>query len=150
MTEKTVKISKKVGEETKIENGKKVIEDKIEQVEVGLAYCYATEIAFKDRSDGDITDFMQEVSESISQQRMPDIKKTLYLIIAAHMAYTQAKGITEPAVKESDLMTASTPDEVGTALGTIIALHAEFYHVPSGEPEDKPEGKKGKGKRKNA
>ena len=120
--------------------------------EVGLTYCYATEIAFKDLSDGDITDFMQEAVESIQQQRMPDVKKSLYLIIAAHMAYTQAKGISEPAVKDSDLMTAATPDEVGTALGTIIALRTEFYHVPSGEPEDKPEpdGKKGKGKRKNA
>lgn len=120
--------------------------------EVGLAYCYATEIDFKDLSDGDITDFVQESVESIQQQRMPDVKKTLYLIIAAHRAYTQAKGIAEQAIKDIDLMTAATPDEVGTALGTIISLRAEFYHVPSGEPEDKPEsdGEKGKGKQKNA
>lgn len=118
--------------------------------QVGLAYCYATEIAFKDLSDSDITDFMQEAIDSIQQQRMPDVKKSLYLIIAAHMAYTQAKGISGPAVKDSDLMTTATPDEVGTALGTIIGLRAQFYHVPADEAEDKsePEPEKGK-KRKN-
>lgn len=138
MTEKTINISKKDAD------------GNIIQADVTLAYCYATEIAFKDLSGGDITDFMQEAIENIQQQRMPDIKKTIYLIIAAHMAYTEANGIKEPAIKDLDLMTTATPDEVGTALGIVIGLRAEFYHVPAGEPEDKPDKGNGGRKRKNA
>ncbi len=97
MTEKTIKISKKDAD------------GNIVQTDVALAYCYATEISFKDMSGCDITDFMQEAIESIQQQRMPDIKKTIYLIIAAHMAYTEANGIKDLTVKDIDLMTTATP-----------------------------------------
>ena len=37
----------------------------------------------------------------------------------------------------------ATPLELGTALGTIIQLRADFYKVPSDEPNDEqPEEKK--------
>lgn len=121
------------------------------QVEVGLAYCFATEIAYRDLSGEDLTDFMQEAAVAINSDtpRMPDIKKSIYAILAAVMAYSQATG-KEAAVKDTDLMNHATPQELGMALGTVIGLRAEFYHVPAGEPEDKPAKGKGGKNRKNA
>lgn len=107
--------------------------------EVGLAYCFATEIAFKNLSDGDITDFMGEAVESIQKNRMPDVKRTIHLVLAAHTAYTEGHSIQELTIKDIDLMIEAKPEEVATALGTIINLRAQFYHVPAGEKEDKKE-----------
>lgn len=120
---------------------------------VTLGYCYATEIAYKDLSGEDIVAIIQETIACVNAQpaRMPDAKRSIYLVLAAVMAYYESKKEETP-IKDIDLMNDATPLELATALGTIINLHAEFFHVPSGEPEDKPEteGKKGKGKRKNA
>ena len=46
------------------------------------------------------------------------------------------------------MMYDATSEEIGMALGTIIGLRAEFYHIPSDEPEDKP--KEGDKDEKNA
>ena len=51
-------------------------------------------------------------------------------------------------------MNEATPLEIGTALATFITLRAEFYHLPTGEPEDKTPASDGsvgkrKGKAKN-
>lgn len=118
--------------------------------QVGLAYCYATEIAFKTLSDTDIIDFMQEVSEALNSmpQRMPDMQKTIYLIIAAISAYYEGDMEKSP-IKDTDLMYRAEPLEIGTALGIILSLRAEFYHLPAGESEEKKDGAKPK-KRKNA
>lgn len=120
------------------------------KTEVGLAYCYATEISYRDMSGEDITDFMQESAGAIGAKppRMPDAGKSIYAILAAAIAYAKAKG-EEPVITDHDLMFNATPQELGAALGTVIGLRAQFYHIPGGEPEDKPESKKGK-KKKNA
>ena len=104
--------------------------------DVTLAYCYGTEISYKMLADEDINDFVQEVIAALNAepQRMPDIKKSVLLIIAAAMAYTESKGEKCP-VSDKDLMYQATPDELGTALGTVIALRMEFYHVPTDEAE---------------
>lgn len=104
--------------------------------DVTLAYCYGTEISYKMLSDEDINDFVQEVLAALNAepQRMPDVKKIVLLIIAAAMAYTESKGEKCP-VSDKDLMYHATPDELGTALGTVIALRMEFYHVPTDEAE---------------
>lgn len=111
--------------------------------DVTLAYCYGTEISYKMLSDEDINDFVQEVIAALNAepQRMPDIKKSVLLIIAAAMAYAESKGEKCP-VADKDLMYHATPDELGTAIGTVIALRMEFYHVPTDEAEAaKKEGK---------
>jgi hypothetical protein len=36
-------------------------------------------------------------------------------------------------------MNECTPEEFGTAIGTIITLRAQFYHIPAGEPQEKEE-----------
>ena len=103
--------------------------------QVMLGYCFATEIAFKELSNEDITDYMMDAAISVQSQKMPDIKKTILCIIACMMAYYEDAEKTP--VKDSDLMKEATPDEIGVALGTIINLRAQFYHIPKGEPEDK-------------
>lgn len=102
---------------------------------VTLAYCYATEIAFKELSDQDINDFMPTVGESLSANRMPDIKTTIFLILASITAYYSAKE-QEPPIKYSDLMTDATPEELGNALGSVLTLRGQFYHIPAGEQTD--------------
>ena len=115
--------------------------------QVTLAYCYATEIAFKDMSNQDITDFMIEAVPQIQAQKMPDAKKVVLLIIAALMSYYQSIGEETP-IEDKDIMYRCEPEELGIALGTIINLYVEFYHIPTDEPKEKEQ--KGGKKRKNA
>ena len=114
--------------------------------QVTLAYCYATEIAYKDLSDEDMFDYAKHAIDSIQAQRDPDIKKTILAIIACMMAYYEDAD--KAPVKDSEIMREATPVEIGTAMLTILSMRSEFYHVPKDEPEDKPE--KGARKRKNA
>ena len=114
--------------------------------QVTLAYCYATEIAYKDLSDEDMFDYAQAAVEAIQAQHDPDIKKTILAIIACMMAYYEDADKTP--VKDSDIMKQATPVEIGTAMLTILSMRNDFYHVPSGEPEDKPQN--GEGAEKNA
>lgn len=104
--------------------------------QVTLAYCYATEIAYKEMSDEDIFDYARAAVEAIQSQRDPDIKRTIFAIIACMMAYYEDAD--KAPVKDSDIMKEATPVELGTAMLTILSMRNDFYHVPSGEPEDKP------------
>jgi len=115
---------------------------------VTLGYCYATEIAYKDLSGEDIAAIIQDTIACVNAKpaRMPDAKRSIYLVIAAVMAYYQSQDKDAP-IKDTDLMNDTTPLELGVALGTIINLWAKFYNIPKGEPEDKTA--KGKGKAKN-
>ena len=117
---------------------------------VTLAYCYATEISYKLLSDEDINAFMQEVNKCLmaEPQRMPDIRKTIFLILAAVSAYYESRGEELP-IDDKMLMYETTPEEMGTALGVVLGLRGQFYAVPTGEPDDKPNEKAAK-KRKNA
>ena len=114
--------------------------------QVTLAYCYATEIAYKDLSNEDMLDYAKHAVEAIQAQRDPDIKRTIFTILACMMAFYEDAD--KAPVKDSEIMKEATPVEICTAMLTILSMRQEFYHVPSGEPEDKPE--KGGKKRKNA
>ena len=120
--------------------------DETEQRTVTMGYCYATEIAFKDLAGQDIADFMTEALPLIQENKMPDIKKTIYAILSCMIAYYQSIGEDVP-VKDTDLMNEATPLEIGTAFGTFLTLRGEFYRIPTGEPAEKPA--KGRGKAKN-
>ena len=61
------------------------------------------------------------------------------------MAYYEERD--KAPIKDTDLMKEAKPVEIGTAMIAILNMRTEFYHVPTGEPEDKPE--KGAKKRKN-
>jgi len=115
---------------------------------VTLGYCYATEIAYKNLSGEDIATIIQETIACVNAQpaRMPDTKRSIYLVLSAIMAYYDSKNEDAP-IKDTDLMRETSPLELGIALGTIINLWAQFYNIPKGEPADKPakgKGKKGK------
>lgn len=114
---------------------------------VTLAYCYATEISYKVNAEEDISDFMTECVAAIQAepQRLPDVRKSVWLIVAAALAYSEATGKDCP-VKDTDIMYHATPEELGTALGTIIVLRAQFY----GAPKDEAEAAKEEGDPKNA
>lgn len=107
----------------------------IQGKDVTLGYCHATEIGFKLLSDEDVNVFMAEAVQCMKEEKMPDIRKTIYFIIAAINAYCEWKGV-QPAITDRDLMYESTPIEIGTAFGTILSLRSEFYAMPSGEPVD--------------
>lgn len=109
---------------------------------VTLAYCFATEISYKILSDEDITNFMQDCIAALQKKTMPDIHRSIRAILAAQSAYYESVKQSAPLTDE-DLIYNANPLEIGTALGTLIALRAEFYHIPEGEPKDK-EGDAGK------
>ena len=121
--------------------------EETEQRTVTLGYCYATEIAYKDLSGEDITAIIQDTINSINAQppRIPDTKRSIYLVLAAVMAYYESLKQEAP-IKDIDIMSEATPLELGKALGTIINLWAQFYNIPKGEPKEKPAKGKGKGK----
>ena len=107
--------------------------------EVNLSYCYATEIGFKILAGEDISEFAKEVLESIQNKVMPDTEKSIFLIIAAAQAYSESHEEKEQ-INSSDLMFKCSPEELATALGTIIVMKAEFYKLPKGEePEPQTE-----------
>lgn len=113
---------------------------------VTLAYCYATEIAYKDLINEDMSDYFKQVADAIQAQREPDIRKTILAIIACMMAYYE--DAEKAPVKDADIMKNATPTEIGTSMLAISQMRLEFYHVPAGEPEEKPD--KTTRKRKNA
>ena len=103
--------------------------------QVTLAYCYATEIAYKDLSDENIADYIKEAVACIQQETDPDVKHTIYAILACMLAYYQSRGEEAP-LTDTDLMNDAKPAELGTAIFTIIGLRMDFYHVPKDEPAD--------------
>lgn len=114
---------------------------------VTLGYCYATEIAYKDLSGEDIAAIIKETIACFDAKpaRMLDTKRSIYLVLAAVIAYYQSQD-TDAPIKDTDLMNETTPIELGKALGTIINLWAKFYNIPKDEPAEKPAKGKGKGK----
>lgn len=116
--------------------------------QVTLAYCYATEIAYKDLSDENIADYIKEAVTCIQQKlNDPDTKRTIFAILACMLAYYQSKGEDAP-LKDSDLMNEADPMEIGNAIINIVAMRMDFYHIPKGEPKD-PEPKTEEEHKKN-
>lgn len=117
---------------------------------VTLAYCYATEIAYKDLSDENIGEYINEAVDCIQKGADPDVKRTILAILACMLAYYNSKKEDTP-IEFEELMSNISPSEFATAIITVLDMRIEFYHVPTGEPADKKDGtkKKGKGKAKN-
>ena len=103
--------------------------------QVTLAYCFATEISYKILAEEDITDFIESAINDIQNKRMPDMRKSIYAILAAMSAYCEANGMEHP-ITDDNIMFNATPTEIGTAIGTIIGLRTEFYRLPKDEPEE--------------
>ena len=106
--------------------------------QVTLGYCFATEIGYRANADEDIETFITEVVEMFTnQQAVPDRQKCIYLIYASILAYYQSRKEDTP-ISAEDMMYNMGATEMGLALATILQLRGEFYHVPKGEPKDKP------------
>jgi cell division protein ZapA (FtsZ GTPase activity inhibitor) len=112
--------------------------------EVTLGYCHATEIGYNLMSDEDVSEFFSHAVACLQDNTMPDIRKTIYMIIAAVNAYSEWKE-EQAAITDRELMYEADPVEIGTALGTILQLRADFYHLPTSEPTgDESEGEEQK------
>lgn len=108
------------------------------QVSVILGYCFATEISYKILAEEDIHDFIKEAIQCIQDNRMPDTRKSISLILAAMQAYYESIGKKAP-LTDKDLMYHMTAAEMGTAVGTIIGLYMDANRTPQGEAEEKKE-----------
>lgn len=108
--------------------------------QVTLGYSYATEIAYKEYTGEKIQSYIAEAAQAVNSQpaEFPDIKKSIYAILSAALAYSDSKDEDIP-IKDKDLMTKLTPMELGTAIATIIELWSKFYHIPEGEPTNESE-----------
>jgi hypothetical protein len=116
---------------------------------VTLAYCYATEIAYKDLTNEDIIKYIRYAIECIQSKEDPDIKQSVFAIVACMIAYSQSKNEEETPVTDKELMLHMSPLELGKAVLAIISMRLEFYKVPDQECGEKKTEKKGKGKGKN-
>ena len=104
--------------------------------QVNLAYCYGTEISFKLLADEECTDFVKEVLIGLQENKMPDTRKSIYLIMSAITAYYESNGEKNP-IEDKELIFHATPDDIGLAVGTIARMYIDFYKIPIGEPEEK-------------
>lgn len=105
------------------------------QVSVMLGYCFATEISYKILADEDIHDFIREAIDCIDKKKMPDTRKSIFLIVAAMQAYYESIG-KKPPLTDKDLMYHMTASEMGTAVGTIVGLYLEANKSPKGEVDE--------------
>lgn len=106
--------------------------------EVTLAYCNQTEIAFKMQSDRNILDFFtDDVFPSINAKpaRMPDMKTTIHLVLAAIDTYYDYIGQDSP-VTDRELKYEAGPNDIPAALLAVIEIYGNFYATPKDEPED--------------
>ena len=95
---------------------------------VTLAYCFATELAFKNFTGENIENFSPTNPEHV-----------IYLILAAIAAYYQKREEDAP-VKDTDLMYEAKPTELIEALAEVMKLRADWYELPKGEAIDEKTG----------
>ena len=70
---------------------------------VNLAYCYGTEISYKLLADEECTEFVREVLTGLQDNRMPDIRKAIYLIMSAMTAYYESQNQPNP-IEDKELI----------------------------------------------
>ena len=121
--------------------------------QVTLAYCYATEIIYKDITGEDLIDFVHHAVESIQQQKDPDAKRTLSAILSCAMAYDQSKEENGEKTQEQftikELMNDAKPAEFGLAMLAVLDLRRQFYHVAKAD-EEEVKAEEQEGEEKNA
>ena len=78
---------------------------------VNLAYCYGTEISYKLLADEECTEFVREVLTGLQDNRMPDSRKAIYLIMSAMTAYYESQNQPNPP-RKSTARKKKTPDRL--------------------------------------
>ena len=100
--------------------------------EVGVAYCYATEIAFRNYTGVNVANIDANNPEHV-----------VYLIIAAVFAYYNAKKEELP-ISDNDVLNEASPEEISGAAKAILEMCGRWYHLPNGEAEpDSESGQEG-------
>ena len=115
--------------------------------QVTLGYCFAASIEYKHKTNEEMVDYANHVIESYRKEYDPDEEKTIQAILACMKAYYDANDKEIP-LTEKELINGLDSVEMVVAAYTIVSMRQEFYHVPKGEPEDKP--KDGEDAEKNA
>lgn len=98
---------------------------------VTVAYCFATEIGFRNYTSTPIEGFDGNNPEHIA-----------YLILAAITANYQCEG-TDAPVTDKELLYDSKPEEIIDALTAIFDLRAMWYKMPKDEPKEVAQGEDG-------
>ena len=114
-----------------------------------MAYCYATEIAYKAMADEDMHDFIKEAIKCINEKKDPDSKRVIFAILASVNSYYESlTDINErkSPVTDREMMYNLTPKAMGAAIGTILILRSQLHQLPKDEEGDTQE----EGKQKNA
>ena len=78
---------------------------------VNLAYCYGTEISYKLLADEECTEFVREVLKGLQDNRMPDSRKAIYLIMSAMTAYYESQNQPNP-IEDKELIFHATPEDI--------------------------------------
>ena len=121
--------------------------------QVTLAYCYATEIIYKDIAGEDLIDYVQHAIACIREQKDPDAKRTLSAILSCAMAYDQSKEENDEKAQEQltikELMNDAKPAEFGMAMLSVLDLRRQFYYVAKSDEEEVKADEK-EGEEKNA
>ena len=97
---------------------------KIAGAEVGVKYCFATEIGFRDLS-----------GESIDKFDAQNPSHATALIVAAIVAYYQSRGEDSP-IETEKIIYEARPQELIVAMAAIFKLRNTWY---SGDEEGKEE-----------
>lgn len=99
--------------------------------QVMLAYCFATELSFKNFT-----------GENIEDLKVTNPEHVIYLILSAIASYYQSKEYEDEKkapIVDSDLMYNATPKELVSAANDVMELRAEWYGIPKGDKvEEKP------------
>ena len=91
--------------------------------QVTVAYCYATEIAFRNLSGLNIDEFDYTNPENC-----------IYLLLAAIQAFNLATD-TKSEIQDSDIMYSAKPKEIISGIKAIFKLRAEWYEIPLAEKD---------------
>ena len=120
--------------------------------EITVGYCFATEINFANFTEGDNAPrFIADAATKMDALTKggtdtPDIRKAIYLILSAALAYYSSIDKELPII-DKDLMFCDDPSEIYTALGAVIILYGKFYKLIPSEAEKAKKSQKGsKGK----
>lgn len=116
--------------------------------QVTLAYCWGTEINYGKFTNGDNASiFIHDTAIKVDALRkgdataQPDIEKCIYLILSAAIAYYKSKD-EECPITADDFLFTNEPKELYEALGHVILLYGEFYHLTDADkPKQKKKGK---------
>ena len=91
---------------------------------VTVAYCFATEIAFRNYASVAINDLDTTNPEHLA-----------YIILSAITTYYQSENI-DPPVTDKELLYNSRPEELIAAIKTIVEMQGKWYKSPIADTKE--------------